>query len=164
MSELSRTKFGLILGVLKPMTPIVRIGYQNYKHKQTPFNAGMAYNLANAIDGEYPEYQLNYKNLKVSRGPIDTAHNVRVDIDGFIADVVWDMQYFDGKDDEAFIAVLNAEDGEAKLIENGNLRRLGKMRVSIPADWSGKEVHVYLAFRRGDNVSDSVHVGPLKVS
>ncbi|OJU55647.1 MAG: hypothetical protein BGN96_12230 [Bacteroidales bacterium 45-6] len=161
--ENNRSKFALVLNALKPMTPIVRIGYQNYKYKQTPFNAAMSYNLANAVDGDYPDYQLNWGRLMVSRGSLALPHEAGVRDIGGLVGLSWSLQP-GGNSDVAFVAVLNEEAGEGKLVEEGNARRIGGMKISIPSEWYGQTLHVYLAFRRGNDVSDSVYAGPVIVN
>ena len=36
-----RSKFALVLGILKPMTGFIRVGYKRFTIKQTAFNAAM---------------------------------------------------------------------------------------------------------------------------
>jgi len=49
-----RSKFALALGILKPMTGFIRVGYKRFATKQTAFNAAMSYILNNAITGISP--------------------------------------------------------------------------------------------------------------
>lgn len=55
-----RSKFALVLAILKPITGFIRVGYKKYTTKQTAFNAAMSYILGNAIAGAYPDLALTW--------------------------------------------------------------------------------------------------------
>lgn len=80
-----RSKFALTLDFLKPITPFVRTGFKAYASKQTAFNAAMSYIVKNAISGTYPNYAINFTNVLVSRGALETAKEPSAEVSaGFV--------------------------------------------------------------------------------
>lgn len=164
-----RSKFALALSFLKPMTDIVRTGFKLYANKQTAFNAAMSYTLANAISGDYPDYQLNFDSALISRGSLTSATNGAATAVGGNVTITWDDNTGVGTakaTDKALIAVLNADKGEAVTVSAGEARSTVTQTVSVPADWMGEEVQVYLGFISADakEVANSVYLGSVTVA
>ncbi|MCE5331492.1 MAG: DUF6266 family protein [Bacteroidales bacterium] len=164
-----RSKFALALDFLKPLTDIVRTGFKLYTNKQTAFNAAMSYTLANAISGDYPDYELNFASALISRGSLTSATNgVATSANGSVT-VTWGDNTGVGTakaTDKALIAVLNADKGEAVTVSAGEARSTVTQTVSVPADWVGEEVQVYLGFISADakEVANSVYLGAVTVA
>lgn len=163
-----RTKFALALSFLKPMTSLIRVGFKLYARKQTAFNAAMSYTLANAISGVYPDYELNFASVLVSRGALTPAANgAAVATDGNIA-VSWDDNTGVGTakaTDKTLIAVINPSKAEAITNTAGVARSAGTQTIVMPADWVGDEVQAYLGFISEDSkeVANSVYLGAVEV-
>jgi len=164
-----RSKFALALDFLKPLTDIVRTGFKLYTNKQTAFNAAMSYTLANAISGDYPDYELNFASTLISRGALTSATNgVATSANGSVT-VTWGDNTGVGTakaTDKALIAVLNADKGEAVTVSAGEVRSTATQSVSVPADWMGEEVQVYLGFISADakEVANSIYLGSVTVA
>ena len=74
-----RTKFALVLAILKPITGFLRVGYKKYAIKQTAFNAAMSYILNNAVTGSSSaDYSVDLAKVLVSRGNLTGAANAKV--------------------------------------------------------------------------------------
>jgi hypothetical protein len=164
-----RSKFALALDFLKPLTDIVRTGFKLYTNKQTAFNAAMSYTLANAISGDYPDYELNFASALISRGSLTSATNGAATSANGSVTVTWGDNTGVGTakaTDKALIAVLNADKGEAVTVSAGEARSTVTQTVSVPADWVGEEVQVYLGFISADakEVANSVYLGAVTVA
>lgn len=164
-----RSKFALALDFLKPLTDIVRTGFKLYTNKQTAFNAAMSYTLANAISGDYPDYELNFASALISRGSLTSATNGAATSANGSVTVTWGDNTGVGTakaTDKALIAVLNADKGEAVTVSAGEARSTATQTVSVPADWMGEEVQVYLGFISADakEVANSVYLGSVTVA
>jgi hypothetical protein len=71
-----RSKFTLVVNLLRPMLPLLRVGWKQYAHgRQSAFNAATSYTLANAIIGEYPDYKIDPKKVMISRGTLTSPNN-----------------------------------------------------------------------------------------
>jgi hypothetical protein len=70
-----RSKFTLMGKFLRRFTELIPVGYQNPQVGTTKINDAMSYNLLNSISGVYPNYKVNYANIKLSepgfKGDID---------------------------------------------------------------------------------------------
>jgi len=161
--EKSRSKFALVLTFLRPVTPIVRIGYKNYTRRQTAFNAAMCYNLSKAVDGEYPEYSLNYENVLLSQGTLSSIINGRMVYKDNVIGIAWDYTPQAINDETIFVAVINEDDEEAVFLEKGSTRRSCGQIIHIPKEWSSKTVHVYAGFSHFSDVSNSKYLGFIKI-
>lgn len=164
-----RTKFTLALSFLKPMTNLLRTGFKLYAKKQTAFNAAMSYTLANAISGDYPDYELHFANALVSRGTLTTAANGATSSAGGSITVTWDDNSGVGTakaTDKALIAILNTDKDEAVTVSAGETRTIGTQTVAVPADWVGEDVQVYLGFISEDSkeVANSVYLGAVTIA
>lgn len=164
-----RSKFALALSFLKPMTDIVRTGFKLYTNKQTAFNAAMSYTLENAISGDYPDYELNFDSALISRGSLTSATNGAATSANGSVTVTWYDNTGVGTakaTDKALVAVLNADKGEAVTVSAGEARSTVTQNVSVPADWVGEEVQVYLGFVSEDSkeVANSVYLGAITIA
>lgn len=164
-----RSKFALALDFLKPLTDIVRTGFKLYTNKQTAFNAAMSYTLANAISGDYPDYELNFASALISRGALTSATNGAATSANGSVTVTWGDNTGVGTakaTDKALIAVLNADKGEAVTVSAGEARSTATQTVAVPADWMGEEVQVYLGFISADakEVANSVYLGAVSIA
>lgn len=164
-----RSKFALALDFLKPLTDIVRTGFKLYTNKQTAFNAAMSYTLANAISGDYPDYELNFASALISRGVLTSATNGAATSANGSVTVTWGDNTGVGTakaTDKALIAVLNADKGEAVTVSAGEARSTATQTVAVPADWMGEEVQVYLGFISADakEVANSVYLGSVTIA
>lgn len=164
-----RSKFALALDFLKPLTDVVRTGFKLYSNKQTAFNAAMSYTLANAISGDYPDYELNFASALISRGSLTSATSGAATSANGSVTVTWGDNTGVGTakaTDKALIAVLNADKGEAVTVSAGEARSTATQTVSVPADWVGEEVQVYLGFISADakEVANSVYLGAVSIA
>lgn len=150
------------------MTDVVRTGFKLYANKQTAFNAAMSYTLANAISGDYPDYELNFGSALISRGSLTSATNGAVTAAVGSISVTWSDNSGIGTAkaiDKALIAVLNADKGEAITVSAGATRTTANQSIAVPADWVGEDVQVYLGFISEDSkeVANSVYLGAVTV-
>jgi hypothetical protein len=164
-----RTKFALTLSLLKPMTAFLRTGWKLYAHRQSPFNAATSYTLANAIMGTYPDYEIDPSKVLVSRGSLTPAVNATATEAGGNIAFSWDDNSGIGsakQTDKSLIAIVNSVKGEAVTNTEGADRTTGTQSVSLPAEWSGDTVQVYLGFisEDGREVANSVYLGSIIVS
>ncbi|MDR1755374.1 MAG: DUF6266 family protein [Culturomica sp.] len=164
-----RSKFALALGVLKPMTALLRTGWKLYAHRQSPFNAATAYTLANAITGTYPAYEIAPDKILVSRGSLTPAANPHITATMGNMEFQWEDNSGTGsatQTDKTLIAILNLAKGEAITGTAGAERAEEAQTVPIPADWAGDEVHAYLGFisEDGNEIANSVYLGTATVT
>ena len=163
-----RTKFAVTLKFLKPMTGLLRTGWKMYAYKKSPFNAAMSYTIDNAITGAYPNYSIDPSKVLISRGPLAPATNVVASPISGTINLEWDdtgSSSFIKQTDKTLLAVLNPSKSQAVFDIAGEERSELTQSISLPADWVGNTVVVYLGFisEDGKEVANSVYAGSVTV-
>jgi len=161
-----RSKFALTLRLLQPINALLRSGWKLYARGQSPFNSAMSFMLANAIRGAYPDYSIDPAKVLVSRGSLTPAAGaLAVAVDNNI-EFSWDDNSGVNaakQTDKALIAIINADKNQAITDDAGAERMSKTQTVSLPSNWSGDEVQVYLGFisEDGKEVANSVYLGAI---
>ena len=163
-----RAKFSLALSTLQPITAFARIGFNQYAHGQTAFNAAMSYNFRHAITGDYPNYKADYQNLLVARGTL-TGVNATLPVasSGKIK-FSWTDNSSMGEaqpTDKVMVVAINPAKREAAFITEGAPRAAKSELLAVSPFWTGDEVHTYLAFisEDGREVATSIYCGAVTV-
>lgn len=165
-----RAKFKTVVGFLRRLTPLIRVGYQNaHKETQTAFNACFVDNYANAVVGVAPDYLIDYPELVYSKGELSGAYNAEVETS--VADTIrfsWLGTLATGigaLTDMATIVVYNPAKGQFVTMVGAAARSALTYSLLVPGDFSGDEVHCYISFVSADGkmASDSRYIGEFTV-
>ena len=145
-----RTKFYTVLQFLQPVKNFVKVGFKNYAIKMTSFNSAMSYNLLNAVDGDYPEIEMDFENVLLSRGALAPALNPSAI---FSAPGQVTFNWTNNSDesnaneyDKVMVAVYNPVKKEAVIITNGDQRSEGSQTIAIPDSYMGDPLIGYISF------------------
>jgi hypothetical protein len=153
----------------KAMSGFIRVSYKLYSDKQTAFNAAMAYNLANAISGTYPDYSIDLSKVLVSRGALPAEVNAQATSANGAINLTWENNSGVGsakQTDKALVVVYNDTKGLA-VYETADVERMvATDTISIPSDWVEDSVDLFLGFMSedGKEVSNSVYLGTITVA
>jgi len=163
---IQRSKFAVTITFLQPMTELLRTGWKFYSNRKSPFNAAMAYTIAKAVTGAYPDYSINPAKVLISRGSLASPVNAAATAASGAINFQWDDNSGSAsarQTDKALLAVLNPAKGDAVLFTAGAARSDTAQSVTIPADWSGDSVEAYLGFisQDGREIANSVYLGSL---
>jgi len=165
-----RSKFSTVLRFLQPMTDFLRVGYKLYANKMTQFNAAMSYNLNNAITGAYPNFMVDYASALVTRGNLTGAANGAASSPSAgDVQITWDDNSGSGSaqaTDKALIVLLNTTRQEAVFTTAGPARSAGTETISVPSEYTGEDVEVFLGFisEDGSKVANSSYLGSVTVA
>ena len=165
-----RSKFSTVLRFLQPMTDFLRVGFKLYANKMTQFNAAMSYNLNNAITGAYPNFMVDYANALVTRGNLSGAANGAASSPSAgDVQITWDDNSGSGSaqaTDKALIVLLNTTRQEAVFTIAGPARSAGTETISVPSEYTGEDVEVFLGFisEDGSKVANSSYLGSVAVA
>ena len=164
-----RAKFSTIIQFLKPLKGFLRIGFKSQAVHMSAFNAATSFNMANALKGTFPDYQIDYSKVMVSQGKLPGALNPSA-VSGSIAEIGFSWENNSAKinaraDDKAVLVIYNPVKEKAISDFGGSTRIGGSQRINLPANFSGDEVHCYISFQNvGQSViSNSQFVGSLVV-
>ncbi len=165
-----RSKFSTVLRFLQPMTDFLRVGFKLYANKMTQFNAAMSYNLNNAITGAYPNFMVDYASALVTRGNLSgVANGAASSPSAGDVQITWDDNSGSGSaqaTDKALIVLLNATRQEAVFTTAGPARSAGTETISVPSEYTGEDVEVFLGFisEDGSKVANSSYLGSVTVA
>ena len=166
-----RSKFSLALSFLQPVVPYIRIGYKSQAAKQTEFNAAMSYTIKNAITGSYPNYALDYTKIVVSKGGLTQVTGATATWDNNRNEVKIDWTDNSGvgnalATDKAMPFIYNKAKGETIYDTAGATRATHTQSLTVPNDWEGDKVEVYLGMvsEDGKEVADSIYLGEVTLT
>ncbi|WP_352423171.1 DUF6266 family protein [Proteiniphilum sp.] len=157
-----RSRFSITMEFLRTITPFLRIGFRSDTDgRMTAFNAAMSYNMKHAVKVEHQEVMLDYRNARVSMGPLSSASGIRVEIVEEALQISWEANPSANArhDDIAMVLAYNPVNRKAVYDLNAAKRAHMKAILPLTPSWKGDAMEVYLAFKTADGleVSDSVH-------
>jgi hypothetical protein len=172
-----RAKFIMVLRFLQPLLDFIKIGFRTWAVKMSAFNAAMSYNLRNAVTGEFPDFDISFADVLVSRGSLRAVSGVSsTSPQAAELQVQWDDNSGMGNalaTDRVMVVVYNSEKMDVRYEMDAGFRSDGQATISLPASYSGDEVQVWLALTSlseliysGDRstISDSVFAGSVTVT
>jgi hypothetical protein len=159
-----RTKFIVALEFLRPIIAYLNVGFKPYASKQSPYNAAMSYNVSNAVTGTFPDFVMDYPNVLVSRGSLLGAEDASATAAAGSIAFAWSNNSGVNNAKETDLAMplaFNISKGQAVFKTNGAERSAEADVLTIPANWSGDDVQLYLGFVSMDGllVASSVYLG-----
>ena len=161
-----RLKFNLALNFLQPNVPYIRIGYKSLAAKQTEFNAAMSFIVKKAITGASPNYALDYTKVMVSQGGLTQVTDAAVNWTAAQTKLTFSWTDNSGvgnalATDKAMPFIYNKDKNETIYNTAGATRTTHTMDVTVPNNWEGDKVEVYLGMvsEDGSLVADSIYLG-----
>jgi len=160
-----RMRFRLVIQLLRKIRPLINIGFRNGPRSITAMNQAMSVNLREAIDGTYPDLEINPETLVVSRGDLHGASVADSDLSvANTATVNWDNEAGNGdaaNDDAVMVLFYNPEKDAVIYKINGAIREDETVSATLPDSWSGDKVAAYLAFQSVTSraVSNGLYLG-----
>ncbi len=168
-----RAKFLFVTNFIQPLYPIIQVGFRKLDDKKTPKNAAMSEMMYYAITGEYPDFGINFRNLKLAKGCLPVPNSITIQLNE--NRVLFNWLPDTGNEDDIEEDTLSKERSEDNImlvtIAYGYPPRytLKKYRrkdlsgdVGLPDAPPGTEVHCYIAATsvgKNMNVSNSEYAG-----
>ena len=172
-----RYKFSTVLNFLKPLTQIVRIGYNAYADKMSAFNAAFSNTIKFAVTGVSPNYTIDFPNVLLTRGNLENASNASAaSAAPATVTITWDptVTGYLAKDTDSVLAVVyDPTKNQAVYSLNQGTRADGTLDIDVPAIFTGDTVKVYLSFASAsaaymtpnrNTLSNSLFTGSVVVS
>lgn len=168
---IQRAKFGLVTGFLKPISSLVNLGYKSQASGMTGFNVATSDMVASAISGIYPALEIDYTKVIFSKGVLTGVYDV-VTTSPAPAQVKINWADNSGSGtgaatDVAVVLIYNpAKSAFVYNLNNGAERSEAEEIITLPAEFSGDSVQVWLAFMTPNRktFSTSIHAGEIVVS
>lgn len=164
-----QVKMSLAVKFIRSIKNVVQVGFRSVAFKMSGYNAAVRHLLTNAITGEYPDFKIDYSQVSVTRGEGKGA--VGASASSTVAETItfkWSNRSKAGKvrpDDKAILVVYCEALNVSEYTVEGPARSTGEATIEMP-DFSGQEVHTWLAFVSADGeiVFDSSYTGNVKIA
>jgi len=157
-------KFAAAHAWLKPLLPILRVGFNGYSKTSYGYNAAKSHMLKHSmVDG-----QVLPERVKVSAGGLMISPDMHLKLTpSRKLQFSWSPAYIPGTDgkDQLMVLAYHPEDATATYQLHGVFREAGEQLLDLSADFNDKTIHVYAAFIAADRSrqSDSIYFGPITV-
>ncbi len=172
-----RAKFLFAANFMQALYPIIQVGFRKMEIHKSAKNAAMSELLNYTIEGEYPDYGVNFRNLKLSKGSLDIPQNCTVALQEGRVVFNWSMD--SGSEDteevDKHLLALSKDKMILVTLANGytptyTLHKYVRLDLSgdlgLPNAPSGTEVHCYLACASSNEnrtVSNTVYAGSVVI-
>lgn len=166
---MQRARMGLAAGFLRPISALVNVGYKSLAVKQSGYNVATSQVISEAITGVYPEFEISYPNVLISKGTLTGVWNPVLSSAGGDITVSWQDNSTSGtakETDKAVMLVYNESQSQYVFTLAGADRSVLTSTLVLPADFLGDTVQVWIAFYAADKktISTSVHAGQIVVA
>ena len=163
-------KIGMMSKFLHPFLKEIRIGFNNFKQKDSQYNRAMSYNLHRAVKGTFPDFVVDYPNIKFSRGDRETAWSGKaVLLEDNHVKISWEIPEtvklkIVGND--LVRVMMYAEDKrKGTTFDDMAIRRDLEITFHIAAYFEGCRMQIWLFFVSPDrkSVSDTDYIGVVQL-
>jgi len=158
-----QARFALAVRILQPIKDLL-FTFRRRPKAPSGFNLAVRQVLADAIQGEYPNFTVDYSKLIITRGIWGTAECAEVLADNGSLYIGWFAGVFRPNsygDDAVCILVYEPISNTYLRSSEGVFRSHGMVAISLPETWAGKTIHTYLyCVSHQGAYSNSVYAGP----
>lgn len=156
-------RFGIMGEFLLPLKGLLEIGLANVDDSRaTIFNRAMALNLP-AVTGTYPDFAIDYAQVKFSKGALPPLRNATVTLDPDVVIVNWNpsVRRFTGHgDDEVYVLLHDHTQNLFYTSDTVELRSAGTVEIPLDEGMAGNEADIWVfAVGREGWVSATIHLG-----
>jgi len=163
-----RAKFTLVTQFLTPVAAILRSHFGQSAGERSRRNLAVSYHIREAVTGTYPDFTLDYQKVVITKGELPGLQEpgVTPEAGGNLA-ITWEDNSTQGlaKPEDTLLAVVY--NPVKNLFEDRQvaLRSALTYDMSVPANWAGDSVHLWLSFVGVDGKvrSTSYYAGSLTV-
>jgi hypothetical protein len=147
-----QAKFKLAMQFLQPFTGLLSISFRDFAIEMTGINNAMRYLLANAVDGSYPAFSINYQNVLVSRGDLPNAGTPAATAAATTVTFTWTNNSGTGTANASDQAILVAYCADLKQVvwTLNAAQRVSETGALALADFGGLEVQTWIGFLSAD--------------
>ncbi|PYF70772.1 DUF6266 family protein [Pedobacter nutrimenti] len=166
----NQKKFKFVQAHLKPLKPLLKVGFKNYFTKTGGYRAAVAYTRKIAFMEDDAGFYIDPALFKISGGQLEGLKDpaVKFEKPGQLL-FTWNtaaITYRPAESDQVMVLVYDTErKKEITRIFDGAFRKDGVLKVSVPAKFKGKTAEVYVAVVAADrgSQSDSQYLGQITI-
>lgn len=146
----------------RTLTPFLRISYCEFAGAGKSFHAAVSSFLKNAVIETDSGCAIDFAKALVSRGSLTAVHRAQIAFSDHKITYTWTNNSGEGNatlTDVTLLVAFNKTRRTTVYSDAAACRSDEKAELSIPADWNGEELVVYLGFRSADGktVANSVY-------
>jgi len=162
--QANRNKFKNAHAWIKPLLPVLRVGFKGYTETSYGFLAAKSYMLLHAME----DGQVIPERVKISHGDLPIAQDIAVHLtDDQKLHFSWSpvhAQHSNPKD-QLMVLAYQPETATAIYEIHGAFRDTGMQVLDLINDFADQVIHVFAAFVAADRSrqSDSIYFGPIRV-
>jgi Family of unknown function (DUF6266) len=162
-------KFSLMNRFLGPIIPFLNVTNKTDNPDLSGYNKAFSYNVKNAFSGSYPDLVINYEMVLLTRGDLPNVKHATAESSP-IGNIRFSWTDNSGSGqarsgDKAFVAIYCPEIANGWVYALDLAERSAGHFLFDVAGFNGHLIHAYLGFlsANGNEVSDSMHVGPVQI-
>ncbi|WP_158280831.1 DUF6266 family protein, partial [Pararcticibacter amylolyticus] len=160
--QANRAKFALAAHFLSPLMALLNAVYQT-RNKQQGYHAALSHLLNFALCGDHPQISVNFPKVRLSNGRLCVPANTVLRVTGTSVTAEWPvvLNALALADDKVTVVLYSEQKDAFHVKRNEAKRKDGIYRFTMPEEFEGDRVHVYLFFvsRTGKSASRSVYLG-----
>lgn len=162
----SRQITGVVSQFMGPIKDFVNVGFEQEGKlaKKSAYNMASSFNRSYAITGDYPDQEIDFAKVLVSKGKMPLTDQVEVELtsDGLL--FIWDTTLTDSGrkwSDQVMLMAYMPQLGEATYLINGARRTVGSDLLRLPRFKEPVVVETYISFITANHkcVSNSIYMG-----
>lgn len=163
-----QAKFAMVTRFFKSIKDLIAVGYKDVKGSITPYNEVVSYHLKETVNGDYPDFEINYPKMIFSRGQLPGVARPSLTANsGATFTLTWEdnsTANLASGNDRAIILAYQPASKEFVCLDTV-VRAAMNANLELPDHFIDTEVQVWMAFFAPDAslVSTSVYVGSATV-
>lgn len=154
-----RAKMQLVTNFMKPFKELIRKTYTAEAVGRAPYHAAKSEIMRNAVDGEYPDFEINKSAALLSKGPLPLPANISVKVQDGNLLFEWnnDTEAEKIQNKNTLVVILYDSKSEICKYQFTNVRRSEKSYRWDPGMDISKEnlPDIWIAFRNVDETAMS---------
>ncbi|MEJ7694641.1 DUF6266 family protein [Daejeonella sp.] len=148
---IQRARFGMVAQFVGPIRNILNQTYSKINRKKEGVNVAIQQIHADAIIGEYPDFEIDFAKVTLTRGRLSAPIlEMSYSEEHCALQLSWSTKIdFNSFHDDELIAMIYCPSLPEKwmILETGIYRADEKGLIKIPAELSNREIHTWLFYR-----------------
>ena len=153
-----RMKFALVSSCLSPFSSIIKDGYAQ---KRGAYRTVISNALREAIEGEYPNFSINYSKIQLTHGKLNLPSNINASIQNNSLRLTWDPKtkgYSARNKSDDRVNIICFDESKKEVFVKFNVASRGDGELNIDINTENLHLWIYLSSKDGKDNSGSEYV------
>lgn len=164
----SRQKIKITNEFISPVKAFIHVGMkpEGEALQKTPNDLMLSHTLLNAIQGEYPNQEIDFTKVQFTKGKMEKTKGFQVKLNEDGLEFSWDTGLVKDQfrhDDQLMVLVYLPQQKGAEFETHAARRSAGKFQFSMIRDQSSAVMEIYVSFMSTNqkHVSNSEYLGQI---